>query len=599
MKALNLYTLTRVRETEDFSRLAQSLCGRTWHKTFSPHEAASLCALVDTLTEFFMKNAETAEAGTALKTASADWISFFDGFWFSYTIEHISKEFDLLKLSENRECVLNIELKSEAIEEDRIRRQLEQNRYYLSHTARTILSYTYVMEEDTFYCLNDHGYLKKCPGEELAQAMCRTTLQEFVKEDIGRFFRAQDYLISPVKTPEKFLEGRYFLTNQQAEFRRQILGIVEAFSGFPRERKEISDFKAGRNVLEKKTLVHGESRELQGTDFFGNPAIPGRIGGMDISGMGISGMEISGMEISGMEISGMEMELKEKAPVISLTGNAGTGKTLLMFDLAMELSRRRKVLFLHGGPLREGHRTIDRRLHKVRIMSGTESGKDILKNQLKAEKERPGISYLLVDEANRFSSSVLEELLARAAACGIPCVFSYDPHSILGPIPAMEDAEAVISRFETLRLELSGNIRINGPIFSFLRTLFYQKDRTGYADYSCIDVLYAASRREARLLADHYMKSGYERLDVSPGSFRSGKIISQEFDRVLMILDDRFYYDDSLHLCADGSKGAAVPPLYEGLSRAREKLCLIIAGNPKLFSQILAIRTENADTDRS
>lgn len=583
MKALNLYTLTRVRETEDFSRLAQSLCGRTWQKTFSPHEAASLCAMVDTLAELFMKAAGTAEAGAALKTDSSDWISYFDGFWFSYTIEHISKEFDLLKLSGNRECVLNIELKSEAIEEDRIRRQLEQNRYYLSHTARTILSYTYVMEEDTFYCLNDHGYLKKCRGEELAQAMSRAALQEFVEEDIGRFFRAQDYLISPVKTPEKFLEGRYFLTNQQAEFRRQILEIMEAFSAFSRERKEISDFKAGRNVLEKKTHVRGENTELQGTDFSGDPASPERI---------------SGKDISGMEISSMEMELKEKVPVIALTGNAGTGKTLLMFDLAMELSRRRKVLFLHGGPLREGHRTIDRRLHKVRIMSGTEAGKDVLKNQLKAEKEGPGISYLLVDEANRFSSSLLEELLARAAACGIPCVFSYDPHSILGPIPEMEDAEQVISRFETLHLELSGNIRINRPIFSFLRTLFYQKDRTGYSDYSCIDVLYAASRREARLLADHYMKSGYESLDVSPESFWSGKIISQEFDRVLMILDDRFYYDDSLHLCAGGSKSAAVPTLYEGLSRAREKLCLIIVGNPKLFSQILAIRTVNADTDR-
>ena len=58
-----------------------------------------------------------------------------------------------------------------------------------------------------------------------------------------------------------------------------------------------------------------------------------------------------------------------------------------------------------------------------------------------------------------------------------------------------------------------------------------------------------------------------------------------------MVLDKRFYYDESMHLCADGKKGAAIPPLYEGLSRAREKLCLLITGNETLFRQILAIRT--------
>jgi hypothetical protein len=57
-----------------------------------------------------------------------------------------------------------------------------------------------------------------------------------------------------------------------------------------------------------------------------------------------------------------------------------------------------------------------------------------------------------------------------------------------------------------------------------------------------------------------------------------------------MVLDHRFYYDESLHLCADGTRGAAIAPLYEGLSRAREKLCLLVVDNPELFSQILAIR---------
>ena len=490
MKALNLYTLTRMKECEAFSSLEQALSGRPWHKTFSAHETASLCRLVDRLAPHF------------------HGISCFDGFYFSYTIEHISKEFDLLKFSEEGDCVLNIELKSESIEEDRIRKQLDQNRYYLTHVSRTILSYTYVMETDSLYCLNDHGFLGLCDMSELAEAMHRPALSRYVESDIQRFFRAQDYLISPVRNPEKLLTGRYFLTNQQADFRRRILDLLQEYQD----------------------------------------------------------------------------SLSGPVPVISLTGNAGTGKTLLLFDLAIEVSRKRPVLFLHGGPLREGHRVIDRRLHKVTIRSGTET------DGLSAEDLARRYACILVDEANRFSSDRLQALMERARRESIPCIFSYDPHSILGPIPPMEDAEAVIAAGETLRLELSGNIRINRPIFSFLRTLFHQKDRAGHVDYSCIDVLYAADKKEEQVLVSYYLGLGYERIASSPDTFRSGEIISQEYDKVLMILDRHFYYDESLHLCADIDKGAAIPPLYEGLSRAREKLCLIITGNPRLFRQVLDIR---------
>lgn len=565
MRALNLYTLTRINDSEAFSGLENALSGRPWHKRFSSHEAASLCALVNGLADCFL----TADAAGLTSTSSSDaspgedsagrnagdstggnagentkrnaaqhhaelyddWVSYFDGFYFSYTIEHISKEFDLLKLSGDAGCALNIELKSEAIEEERIRRQLEQNRYYLSHASRTILSYTYVMESNTLYCLNDHGFLRKCPLSELAAAMKRPVLQTYVEEDIGRYFRAQDYLISPVRNPEKLLTGRYFLTNQQSEFRRQILEILQLYEDGYWEIPEISNAAA-------------ETEE--------NP--------------------------------GLE---KCPVPMISLTGNAGTGKTLLLFDLAIEISKKKKVLFMHGGPLREGHRVIDNRLHKVHIFSGTESSaEDICRKHDFAD-----YACILVDEANRFDSARLQALIKKAIEFGIPCIFSYDPHSILGTIPLMEDAEAAISRYENLRMELSGNIRINRPIFSFLRTLFHQKDWSGSVDYSCIDVLYAADKKEEKRLTAHYLTRGYELIRSTPESFRSGEIISQEYERVLMVLDKRFYYDESMHLCADGKKGAAIPPLYEGLSRAREKLCLLITGNETLFRQILAIRT--------
>lgn len=47
-----------------------------------------------------------------------------DNYFYSYTIAHISKEFDLLRISSNRKCILNIELKSEDVGEDRIKHSL-------------------------------------------------------------------------------------------------------------------------------------------------------------------------------------------------------------------------------------------------------------------------------------------------------------------------------------------------------------------------------------------------------------------------------------------------------------------------------------------
>ena len=115
MRALNLYTLTRINDSKSFSGLENALSGRPWHKHFSSHEAASLCALVNGLADCFMtaaasgasdpaglpftsgsgeifaKDAAGSKAGEQQPEPCHDWVSFFDGFYFSYTIEHISR----------------------------------------------------------------------------------------------------------------------------------------------------------------------------------------------------------------------------------------------------------------------------------------------------------------------------------------------------------------------------------------------------------------------------------------------------------------------------------------------------------------------------
>ena len=146
---------------------------------------------------------------------------FWTGFISLYTIEHIGKEFDLLKFSSDSGCVLNIELKSVKVEEDRIRKQLDQNRYYLSHIASEIYSFTYVMETGELYTLDDSGAFEPCGMERLAGVLALDILREYLPEGIENCFRAAEYLICPIAEPDKFLKGKYFLTNQQFDFRKE------------------------------------------------------------------------------------------------------------------------------------------------------------------------------------------------------------------------------------------------------------------------------------------------------------------------------------------------------------------------------------------
>ncbi len=499
MRAMNLYLLTRA-GTEDkktFSLLARELTGDTRYKEYSRHEAESLRTLIDALLP------ELASQGGS----DSERVAFLDGFFFSYTIAHISKEFDLLKISSDGEYVLNIELKSEEIEESRISRQLSQNRYYLSHISGTIYSFTYVMESNTLYQLNEKGYLRVCGMRDLAEILRRPVFKEYVREDLDRYFRAADYLISPAAVPEKFLQGSYFLTNQQAEFEKRILDRIA-------EQKE-----------------------------------------------------------------------EEKALVITVRGSAGTGKTLLLYDLAMELSKKKRVLILQSGKLQRGHNTINERLMRVLI------------SQADDFRDGEEWDYILIDEAIRVRDSAMDSVLRYIKRKKIPCVMAYDPHFPVDPDDSLSKAEERMEDLSDLTLEFTGNIRINRPVYSFLRNLMNRKEKSPGADYSCIDVLYAPDRKTASSILSYYREKGYQKITLPGGGgtvgrgFSESEIVGLEFDSVVVILDARFYYDEDLRLRARGEKAEeAISLLYEGVSRTRERLCVLVMGEKALFGRILRIR---------
>ena len=104
MKPLNLYTLTRFVVLDKFAFFEKQLSERSSPLKVKEHEISCLRSFVDSLSPF---------------DAS---LNIFDGFFYSFEIPQIGKEFDLLRIS--RDLIVNIELKSQNVPEHRIKQQL-------------------------------------------------------------------------------------------------------------------------------------------------------------------------------------------------------------------------------------------------------------------------------------------------------------------------------------------------------------------------------------------------------------------------------------------------------------------------------------------
>ncbi len=509
MKSLNLYALTRAQESKRFSLYEQALSGRTYRKNFNSHEIVSLRMLVEEL----MAEDSTAEKSPCGSLA----LSHFDGFYFSYTIDHISKEFDLLKVSQNKSCVLNIELKSEDIGEERVKAQLVQNRYYLGHITKRIHSFTYISDTRTLYSLSARGHLRKVPMSELASLMTGEFASGYLTGQIEELFSESDYMISPLHTPERFLAGEYFLTNQQAEFKRQVLEYLAEVDSYA-------------------TATSGFHR----------------------------------------------------TSVIGISGSSGTGKTLLLYDLVRELSRKKHVCLIHCGPLCDGHRILDERWKNVEIYS-------MLNLTEQMEAGVTDLSFLhdcdiaMIDEANHITPWFCEKLEASIAQNAKPsaCFYSYNPDQALRMSQDMRLLDERIREIESLHCELSGNLRVNRSIASFIRELLHTTDAPRQKEYDCIDILYASGEEEQQILTAYGAALGFETLHLSADTLG---IIGHEFDSVQVILGSQFHYNEKDYLCSSPDP-TEVFLLSEVLSRARKRLRIIVSENPVLFDQILTLKS--------
>ena len=82
------------------------------------------------------------------------------GFLFGYVVPQLNKEFDLLKITES--VCLNIELKSNEVSEEKIKRQLRQNIHYLKLlNKQTLLSFLFISSTLSVFTLDEQDEVVK------------------------------------------------------------------------------------------------------------------------------------------------------------------------------------------------------------------------------------------------------------------------------------------------------------------------------------------------------------------------------------------------------------------------------------------------------
>lgn len=433
----------------------------------------------------------------------------YEGWFYSFTIPQVGKEFDLLRITGS--SVVNLELKSQAVDESKIEKQLIQNRYYLGHLKKEIFSFTLVRDE--FCHLKLFRYengLKNSSFAELLQILGSGL--SLITDNIEEMFDPCVYLVSPINTPDRFLKREYFLNSQQSHIKKEIL------------RK----------------------------------------------GYGLFGIK----------------------------GSAGTGKTLLLYDIALELGRTRKTCVIHSGVLSNGHNYLARNENAFAVLSA-----DSIHSETFSAYEA-----ICIDETQRLSTDDLNRILI-AFDDGLAkiCVFSYDYQQSLSITEIQSNNPQRLNGLDGFKeYALTDKIRTHDEISSFIRTMLrlYDKPKT-HISYDRIDVVYANNHKELNDILRLYTSKGYQYIRSSPARYdgsltdlyssvtTSHLVIGQEFDQVIVVMDENFKYDINGELTA---KEHPNPDylfqrlFYQNITRARKRLCLAVYDNPELLKCLLGIK---------
>lgn len=284
----------------------------------------------------------------------------------------------------------------------------------------------------------------------------------------------------------------------------------------------------------------------------------------------------------------------------SITGGPGSGKSLLLYDIAKELMEAGKnVLIAHSGGLNNGHNIlISKGWHIV-------TTKNLIKSDVNFQRDIVDADVYLIDESQRCYKYIMDVVIDKVSQRKKKCIFALDAEQV------MSDGEQMYKNDETIRTITSGhsyaltsNIRTNADVYGFVKALFNIHHPANKNCREHVEITYCKTIAEVIAILSALQKKGHhvpkftptllgkaDYEDWFPMSEPSAhEVIGQEFDDVVGLIGENMYYDTNGKLVSRSKYYYREDKmLYQILSRARHKIHLVIWNNPVILERCLKL----------
>ncbi len=507
MKVVNLKSLLEVYDKNGSTNIPKEylnyLSCKNYELEIKDNELTPLKSLIETL--------EATDSNLTLEK--------FNSFYIGYKIPQIGKEFDLLRI--NKLSVLNIEYKREIKDINKVQKQSLRNKYYLKFLERKLHLFTYIEKENVIYKLNKNNELIQSDYQDLVEVIKNQNNDEkFYEGNLNELFEPSNYLISPFRKTTEFINGKYFLTQEQEEI--------------------------------EKTLIN---------------------------------------------------ETENGVKYFFITGEAGSGKTLLTYHFAKKyIEAGDKIGIIHCGKLNTGHKTLKKEFKwNIQPMKCWE--------QLFSEQYP---SVIIIDEIQRINDEQFSEQFSEMFnnyiyINNIILIMSGDRKQTLGNREG-EIIDILTKNQDKIKiLKLNSKIRTNKELSSFIKIMLdLNKKLTLKASSQNIDIVYFSKIEDA----NNYIstKSNHSYISYTPSLYydneyadiaslnprkigNSHEVVGQEFENVIVVLGEHFYYDGNILKARDmtGIPYVTLQMFFQQITRAINKLEIVVVDNIDVFNKLIKI----------
>ena len=273
----------------------------------------------------------------------------------------------------------------------------------------------------------------------------------------------------------------------------------------------------------------------------------------------------------------LDLVYQNKYRLYTLQASTGTGKTLLLYDIAKEMMDQKKaVRILHTQPLNPGQQELIQK-HQWDILSLYNTPFDAICDS---------IDLLCIDEAQLLSKEQLYTILLLSKQKQVPILFAYDPKQEQYRVPSFDLAEyiqEILPNIEICQNKLTNKIRTNKEMADFIDNVMKLDSNHNNDSFHNISIDYITNPDTLDNYKKVLQKEGYDVIDVTSLSLQ--EFDGQEYKKAALILDQSFYYEQNvLH-----STNQKEEVLYQVITRVMDELKIIVIQNPAFYQSLLGI----------